>query len=230
MTIVTGRIIRRLRYLSRKRCAEPAPVRPFLSSSLTARLYRYRIPAAIVKAIKSTDRADDMIGAGVACAPPINPIGFSTKRLSNKLVLSVRDPPLSNYRRDFYQLINRERHSWRFRDSFGTDKFIGRKPSFDNGAVWRVAEKKIDKNDVVSLKNGYATRERFRATIFNDFERRPTPKESFESLRTASQEKGFSKATVYRWFYESRRGRVTLADEKSGSVFTAATEGNVLAV
>lgn len=74
-------------------------------------------------------------------------------------------------------------------------------------------------------------REHFRAMIFYDFKCGLRAEESCERLKMAFMDKSPSKATVFRWFNEFKRGRVTLADEeRSGRPRTAATEENVLAV
>lgn len=67
-------------------------------------------------------------------------------------------------------------------------------------------------------------REYFRAIIFYDFKSNLKPDESFNRLRLAFIDKSPSRATVYRWFNELKRGRLTLRDEtRSGRPLTAVT-------
>lgn len=74
-------------------------------------------------------------------------------------------------------------------------------------------------------------REHFRAMILYDFKCRLKPDESYDRLQMAFMDEGPSKATVYRWYNEFKRGRPTLGDdERSGRPLTAVTEENVLAV
>lgn len=74
-------------------------------------------------------------------------------------------------------------------------------------------------------------REHFRAMILYDFKCHLKPDESYDRLQMAFMDEGPSKATVYRWYNEFRRGRLTLRDEeRSGRPLTAVTEENVQTV
>lgn len=75
------------------------------------------------------------------------------------------------------------------------------------------------------------SREHFRAMILYDFKCGLKPEESFDRLQIAFGDEGPSKATVYRWFSEFKRGRQSMTDEeRCGRPLTAVTEENVLAV
>lgn len=67
--------------------------------------------------------------------------------------------------------------------------------------------------------------------IFYNFKNRLKQVESYHRLQIAFIDEGPSKATVYRWYNELKRGRLTLGDEyKSGRPLTAVTQENMLAV
>lgn len=75
------------------------------------------------------------------------------------------------------------------------------------------------------------TREHFRAMIYYDFKSGLKQKESIERLRAAFGEEAPSSATVYNWFAEFNRGRISLEDEaREGRPCTAVTEENINAV
>ncbi|XP_045534361.1 protein GVQW3-like [Papilio machaon] len=74
-------------------------------------------------------------------------------------------------------------------------------------------------------------REHFRAMIIYDFKCRLKPDESYDRPQMALMDEGTSKAIVYRWYNEFKRGRLTLGDEeRSGRPLTAVTKENMLAV
>ena len=74
-------------------------------------------------------------------------------------------------------------------------------------------------------------REHFRAMIFYDFKSGLDQQESFQRLHAAFPNIAPSRATVYRWFGEFRRGRESLEDEeRSGRPQTAVTHENVIRV
>ena len=75
------------------------------------------------------------------------------------------------------------------------------------------------------------SRENFRAMIFYDFRRGFTQKQCFESLQSAFDNEAPSKASVYNWFNEFKRGRLSLKDEeKPGRPKTVVTPENIDAV
>ncbi|XP_053411309.1 histone-lysine N-methyltransferase SETMAR-like [Nycticebus coucang] len=74
-------------------------------------------------------------------------------------------------------------------------------------------------------------REHFRAMIFYDFKSGLNQTQSLERLHRAFGDLTPSRATIFRWFQEFRRGRTSLRDEeRSGRPATAVTEENIAAV
>ncbi|XP_061705471.1 histone-lysine N-methyltransferase SETMAR-like [Cydia pomonella] len=75
------------------------------------------------------------------------------------------------------------------------------------------------------------TRRDFRVMIYYDFKKGLKPQECFELLVSTFGESACSRATVFNWFAEFKRGRETFEDEaKTGRPPTAVTQENVQAV
>lgn len=75
------------------------------------------------------------------------------------------------------------------------------------------------------------SREHFRAMILYDFKSSLTRKQCVEKLRSAFGDEAPSKSTVYEWYAEFNRGRVTLSDEhREGRPATAVTPETIDAV
>ena len=73
--------------------------------------------------------------------------------------------------------------------------------------------------------------EHFRAMIFYDFKRNLSAAESLANLTSAFGEQAPSRATVFNWFAEFRRGRASLEDEqRSGRPVSVAHEDSIAAV
>ena len=67
--------------------------------------------------------------------------------------------------------------------------------------------------------------------IFYDFKRNLSAAESLVNLTSAFGEKAPSRATVFNWFAEFRRGRASLEDEqRSGLLFSFVQEDSIAAV
>ena len=74
-------------------------------------------------------------------------------------------------------------------------------------------------------------REHFRAMILYDFKCGLNESQALERLTQAFGDLAPSRATVFRWFAEFKRGRTSLKDEKrSGRPTSVVTEGNISAV
>lgn len=75
------------------------------------------------------------------------------------------------------------------------------------------------------------SRENFRAMIFYDFRCHISQQESYDRLRLAFHDEAPSRATVYNWFNEFKRGRTNLTDDlREGRPSTATTEDNISVV
>lgn len=75
------------------------------------------------------------------------------------------------------------------------------------------------------------SREHFRAMIFYDFKSGLSENECFQRLQKAFEEESPSRATVFRWFSEFKRGRQYLNDEnREGRPKSAVTSKNIEAV
>ena len=70
----------------------------------------------------------------------------------------------------------------------------------------------------------------FRVMIFYDFKRGLGQAESLANLSAAFGDEAPSRATVFRWFAEFKRGRSFEDEPRSGRPSTAVTEDNVTAV
>ena len=71
----------------------------------------------------------------------------------------------------------------------------------------------------------------FRVMIFYDFKKGLTGEESLTSLTTAFGDEAPSRAAVFRWFAEFKRGRCSFQDEpRSGCPNSAVTGDTVAAV
>lgn len=70
------------------------------------------------------------------------------------------------------------------------------------------------------------TRENFRTMIFYHFRCHLSQQESYDRLRLSFHDEAPSRATVYNWFNEFKRGRTNLTDDlREGRPSTATTEG-----
>lgn len=75
------------------------------------------------------------------------------------------------------------------------------------------------------------TRQNFRAMICYDFRCHLSQQESYHRLRLAFQDEAPSRATVYNWFNELKRGRTNITDDlREGRPSTATTEDKISAV
>lgn len=75
------------------------------------------------------------------------------------------------------------------------------------------------------------TRENFRTMIFYDFRCHLSQQECYDRLRLAFHDEAPSRATVYNWFNEFKRGRTNLTDAlREGRPSTATTEDNISVV
>ena len=75
------------------------------------------------------------------------------------------------------------------------------------------------------------SRENFRAMIFYDFRKGFTQQQCFESLQSTFGDEAPSKASVYNWYNEFKRGRRSLKDEeKPGRPISVVTPENIDAV
>lgn len=91
--------------------------------------------------------------------------------------------------------------------------------------VWRQIENSLC-NVIMNV-----TRENFRAMIFYDFRCHLSQQESYDRLRLAFHDEAPSRATVYNWFNEFKRGRTNLTDDvREGRPSTATTEDNISVV
>lgn len=74
-------------------------------------------------------------------------------------------------------------------------------------------------------------REHFRAMIFYDFKVGLSESQCVDRLQSAFRDSAPSRATVFRWFGEFKRGRGSVEDEKrSGRPASAVTDENIVAV
>lgn len=75
------------------------------------------------------------------------------------------------------------------------------------------------------------TRENFRTMIFYDFRCHLSQQECYDRLQLAFHDEAPSRATVYNWFNELKRGRTNLHDAlREGRPSTAKTEDNISVV
>ncbi|CAK1603195.1 unnamed protein product [Parnassius mnemosyne] len=75
------------------------------------------------------------------------------------------------------------------------------------------------------------TRENFRTLFFYDFRCNLSQQESYDRLRLAIHDEAPSRATVYNWFNEFKRGYSNLTDDlREGRPSTATTEDNISVV
>ena len=73
-------------------------------------------------------------------------------------------------------------------------------------------------------------REHFRAMILYDFKSGLNESQSLERLQQAFGDIAPSRATVFRWFQEFKRGRTSLKDEERASCpATTVTDENIAA-
>lgn len=92
-------------------------------------------------------------------------------------------------------------------------------------AIWRQIE------NCLCYVRMNLTRENFRAMIFYDFRCHLSQQESYDRLRLAFHDEAPSRATVYNWFNEFKRGRTNLTDDlREGRPSTATTEDNISVV
>lgn len=91
--------------------------------------------------------------------------------------------------------------------------------------IWRQIE------NCLCHVNMNLTRENFRAMIFYDFRCHLSQQESYDRLRLAFHDEAPSRATIYNWFNEFKRGRTNLTDDlREGRPSTATTENNISVV
>lgn len=91
--------------------------------------------------------------------------------------------------------------------------------------VWRQIENSLC-NVIMNL-----TRENFRVMIFYDFRCHLSQQESYDRLLLDFHDEAPSRATVYNWFNEFKRGRTNLTDDlREGRPSTATTEDNIRVV